>query len=245
MPASYTAGLTRQGIATLCMLSGFAATAWAADHVGASVLAGQVSDVDPDPAVRDFNIPAQALTDALKQYAGLTLQSTMFRSEIVAGKTSSAVHGIYPVEAALHLLLAGTGLAVDKIGFGPSAAFVLKAEESTNAIAAPQASPPALAGYPTLLQARILDTLCNDRRTAPGRYRMLLRFRVDGEGRVRQPTLLNSTGDAGREAAVLEVLQRVQLEVAPPPDMPQPVAMLILPRSTAQGAARQCAAGTS
>jgi TonB family protein len=249
MPASNAAGLTRPGIIALCVLSGLSAPVWAADGIGASAsgsvpaeagmpeLAGQAHDAE-----LDFDIPAQALTAALKEYAGLTLQSTIFRSEIVAGKTSTPVHGRYSAEAALRLLLADTGLVVEKMGSGPTAAFVLKIGGGAVAAAA-RKSPRSLAGYPSLVQTRVWETLCSDLRTMPGEYRMLLRFRVDAAGRVQRPSLLNSTGDPYRDAAVLEILQRVQLAVPPPPDMRQPVTMLILPR--APGVAQHCGAGAS
>lgn len=249
MLASNAAGLTRQGIIALGVLSGLSASAWAADGVGASAsgrMPAAAASIGTAGQARgaelDFDIPAQALTAALKQYAGLTLQSTMFSSDIVSGKTSSPVQGRYSAEAALSRLLAGTGLVVEKVGSGSAAAFVLKAGGSAVATA-PRTSLPSLVGYPTLVQARIWETLCSDPRTVPGEYRMLLRFRVDANGRVQGPSLLNSTGDSHRDAAVLEILRHVRLEAAPPPDMPQPVIMLILPRNPS--VAQYCGTGAS
>jgi hypothetical protein len=182
----------------------------------------------------DFDIPAQPLNAALRLYAALTRQSTLFRSELVAGQISSAVHGLYSSEAALRLLLDGTGLVAEKTEAGPDAAFVLKADNPPAAV--PGNSLDRLAGgagYLTMMQARVWQTLCADTRTAPGNYRSLLRFRVDATGYVQHARLLGSTGDRERDGTILAALRRVHLERSPPPDMPQPVTLLITPRDPA------------
>ncbi|GAA4332066.1 hypothetical protein GCM10023144_21610 [Pigmentiphaga soli] len=241
---AFAAGLTGSAVA-LPVLCGLALPAWCADGPGAPAagLRQPRGAAQADGLLLDFDIPAQPLAAALRQYASVTLQSTMFRSDIVAGLTSSAVRGRYPAEAALQRLLAGTGLAAEKVDTGPAGVFVLKLIGDAPVAAArgmPRASevPRSLMGYPAEIQARVWQALCSDRRTEPGGYRMLLRFRVDAAGTLRQPYLLVSTGDARRDEVVLEVLRRVRMDAAPPPDMPQPVAMLIQPR--APGSAQHC-----
>ena len=64
---------------------------------------------------------------------------------------------------------------------------------------------------------------------AARRWRSLLRFRVDADGHVHGARMFNSTGTAVRDAAVIAALQRVRMERAPPPDMLQPLTMLIVP----------------
>jgi hypothetical protein len=64
----------------------------------------------------------------------------------------------------------------------------------------------------------------------PGAYRSLLRFQIDAAGRLEYPQLLGSTGDARRDAALLETLLNVRIDVAPPTDIAQqPLTMIILP----------------
>lgn len=184
-----------------------------------------------------FDIPAQPLAAALKHYASVTRQPTLFRSEIVEGRMSAAVRGQYSPEAALRLLLDGSGLTVEKVD-SAQGAFVLKS--INRLVVAPQTS---LAGYPSQLQARVWEALCNDPITAPGEYRSLLRFQVDAAGQVQRPRLLGSTGDSHRDAAMLATLRRLRMDGPPPSEMPQPVTMLIVPREAGAQNVPRCASG--
>lgn len=59
-----------------------------------------------------FDLPAEALSDALVQAAGAAHVTLAFSPDLVAGKRSPALHGVFPVAKAFDLLLAGTGLTV-------------------------------------------------------------------------------------------------------------------------------------
>jgi TonB family protein len=176
----------------------------------------------------DFNIPAQPLAAALNRYASLSSRPALFSSEIVAGRTSSAVLGRYAPEAALQHLLEGTGIVAEKVADGPSDAFVLK--EVSAQIAIPPATPVAGDGYSALIQAGIWQALCSNPGTAPGAYRALLRFQVNAAGGIQAAQLLGSTGNSRRDATLLESVRQVRIDLAPPPDVvQQPLTMIILP----------------
>lgn len=185
-----------------------------------------------------FDIPAQPLSDALRRYASLTHQPTLFRSDLIRGRRSTAVHGVYSSEVALHRLLDGTGLTAEKSEAGGRVGFVLKVVDPS--VVAPRASLGSLAGYPGLIQARVLAALCADPQTVPGAYRSLLRFQVDATGQIQRPRLLSSTGDTQRDAAILAALLRVRMEGPPPPDLQQPVTMLITPREVENADGPDC-----
>lgn len=181
-----------------------------------------------------FDIPSQPLDDALNRYASLTERAMLFRSDVVAGRTSSAVRGRYTPEQALSLLLEGTGLAAERTRTGPVEAFALRilgppAPSMEDALA-------AAGDYPGGVQAGLWDALCSDPRTVPGRYRAVVRFRVDRGGRPGPVELMATTGDARRDAAIVEVLGRLRMP-PPPPGMPQPMTLLILPQSGGDAAA--------
>lgn len=234
--------------ATLCglvlfRLAGPGCAAEAMAH-GAGPAAGPAPLEDEKPALPaafdtpalplEFDIPALPLGDALKRYAALTRQPALFRSELLQELTSSAVRGLHTPDAALRLLLDGTGLVAEKVRTGSGVALSLKAADA--APAAPRAAGlGSLAGYPSLVQAQVWQALCDDARTRPGSYRSLLRLEVDAAGQVRRPRLLGSTGDAERDAAMLQVLQGVQLAQSPPPDLPQPLTLLVLPTDARGG----------
>lgn len=227
MPAFSTAGLIRCGI-TLGMLCGLAAQALGAgDNVQSSGEVQPVLAPGPSEALFDFDIPAQPLAAALNKYSSLTERAALFRSDVVAGRTSTAVRGRYTPEAALSLMVQGTGLLLEKITTDPSDAFVLKPVSPPPS--SMQAALTDAGAYPALLQIHLWDALCRNARTAPGRYRALLSFQVDGMGWLRRVQLLGSTGDADRDAAMLDALGHVQMDAPPPPAMPQPLTMVILP----------------
>ncbi|MGJ7526415.1 STN domain-containing protein [Variovorax sp. GB1P17] len=182
----------------------------------------------------DFDIPAVALGDALKRYAAVTRQPALFRSEILLDLTSSAVRGLYAPDIALRLLLEGTGLVAEKVRTDSGVTLALKPADAASTVSR-AAGIGSLAGYPSLVQAQVWEALCDDARTRPGAYRSLLRFEVDAMGQIRRPRLLGATGDASRDAAMLEILQGVHLAHAPPPDLPQPLTLLILPTDSRGG----------
>ncbi|APD13577.1 TonB family protein [Pandoraea pulmonicola] len=202
------------------------------------VLAGPASAVVPaapesDPRI-DFDIPALPLTDALRRFGTAARLPALYRSEILAGQTSTAVRGRYSPEAALRKLLEGTGLTAEKFNMGQSSAFILKAANET--AAAPSGNGLGkLTGYPGLVQTRVWQALCSHPLTAPGRYRALLRFQLDETGHVQRARLIGSTGNGQRDIAVLETLRDLRMDAAPPSDIPQPVTMLLLPHDAEFG----------
>jgi len=204
----------------LCLL-------WAATQLRAQPLDAQQGPASAE-ATRPikFDIPAQPLADALRQYALLTQQPALFRSELVADRVSSAVNGLYSPEDALRRLLEGTGLVAETADSSAGKAFVLQKAKSAPASLGPW----GVGDYKSVVQIGVWEALCNSPRTAPGSYRLLLRFKVDAEGWLRAVQLLDSSGDTQRDGAVLAALQRVRLDAPPPADLPQPVTMLILPR---------------
>jgi len=62
----------------------------------------------------------------------------------------------------------------------------------------------------------------------------------DATGALQKPRLLTSTGNARRDAAVREALQRVRVDRAPPPAMAQPLTLVLLPRDAADPDAPRC-----
>lgn len=105
-------GLMRHGIA-LGMLCGLATPVpSAADDL--QTQARPASAPAPSALLFDFNIAAQPLAAALDKYAALTERAAFFRSDIVAGRTSTAVQGRYTSEEALSLMVQGTCLFPEK-----------------------------------------------------------------------------------------------------------------------------------
>lgn len=192
----------------------------------------------------DFDIPAQPLDDALRDYAGVTGRPAMFRSSLVDGRTSAPVVGRHAPEAALRMLLAGTGLTYEDVGGGGTRAFVLKPAATAASGSEHAADPQTSAAGDGRVQSAVWQALCADPETVPGDYRALLRLYFDDAGRVRQASLLGSTGRRSRDAAIERVLQRVRTAPLPSSLAQEPVIMLVMPRSEIAGRACGKASGT-
>lgn len=196
---------------------------------GAPHQTGRRDDVKDE--IFDFDIPAQPLASALQRYALATRRPALFSSAMVARRNARAVRGRYTAEVALQKLLENTGLAAQQLNGGTSDAFVLKVMETEEKVAH---TPVVNLDYGARVQAQILRALCADSRTEPGDYRALLRFNVDRAGHVRQAQLLTSSGNASRDTDVLRTLEHVRVGGPPPPDMAQPITMILLPRDPRQ-----------
>lgn len=233
MLASNAAGLIRPGI-ILWAVCGLTASTWAAEAIAPS------NDGMPSAIVRDasgplldFDIPAQSLAKALQRYAVLVDLPIVFSSDMVRGRNSSAVQGRYSSEDALRQLLDGTGLSAERQDSRVGTTILLKDTGKSERARSAVAQLFSQAGYAGLIQQRIWQALCADPHTVPGRYRLLFRFQIDPTGHLAGTQLLASTGDARRDAAVLDTLQRVQV-VAPPPAIVQhPLTMSLLPDALA------------
>ncbi|MCK4390273.1 MAG: TonB-dependent receptor [Desulfobacterales bacterium] len=67
-------------------------------------------EANPINVPQTFNIEAGSLEEALDNYSRLTGIKPVYLNELVAGKRSPGVHGIYSPEAAVKKILKGTGL---------------------------------------------------------------------------------------------------------------------------------------
>ncbi|RQO44164.1 energy transducer TonB [Variovorax sp. KBW07] len=212
----------------------------------ASVNAHAQTESAPPPPQGDrirFDIARQPLTSALEQYGLATGLPVFFDAGLVAGRTATAVHSAATPTEALRVLLQGTGLVADYTGTGSTAAFVLKPAPGDAALPAtadgvvPEAAatPPVHRNYDGLVQTRIWEAFCGNPRTAPGGYRTAMRFVIDGTGRIANAFLLHTSGDRARDGAILDTLRQIRIDQPPPPDMVQPLTMLILPRSQTPG----------
>lgn len=239
---SRAAGLIRAGLCGKAMLMGVLCVIEApSGRASDEPLARAVRSDAASGELRDFDIPAQPLSVALNRYADTSGQPALFPSHMVGGRTSTAVRGRYSPEAALHILLRGTGLTADKRNSGLGQTFVLKeiGGPSNTAGNALQTLFDA-EGFAGLIQARIWQALCADALTRPGSYVSLLRFHLDIDGRIRDARLMGTSGDATRDEALLAALQRVHIGRAPPAAIAQqPFTMLIAPNDSRTGP--QCA----
>lgn len=181
----------------------------------AALVAGSIS----------FDIPAQALQAALDAYSEQTGYSGLYSASDIQGLISTPVSGSYTAEAALRVLLEGSGLVAT---FTAADAFVLEPQIKTT-----QGKQESHI-YAALLQSGVRDAFCREPLLAALDFRIALRFYVDIKGRITQALLLDSSGNKVRDSVILQALKKVDLGRGPS-DLSLPFFMLILPQQLAAG----------
>ena len=179
-----------------------------------------------------FDLPAQPLDVALVAFGEVTGYSVLVSSQLAAGRTASPVRGDYTPAEALQRLLAGTQLGAR---FSGSNAFTLLALADAPMAPAPvpaEAGTAALAlqGYAAILQRSLTRALCRLHPDAFGRYRLAFQLWLDERGKGRAVHVLESSGVAQRDRAVLQRLRSLLMDGAPPVGLPQPLTILLTPR---------------
>src|SRR5437868_5920999 len=71
-----------------------------------------------DEAIHNFDVPAQGLAEALQTLGAIADEQVLFSAAVVAGLRSSAVKGELTTDAALSIMLRGTGLRADRTNSG-------------------------------------------------------------------------------------------------------------------------------
>jgi hypothetical protein len=186
-----------------------------------------------------FFIAAGELGAALDTYSQTTGLAVIIDSRH-ASVSSAGVIGHYSPRDALLQLLHGTGL-VARYTDANAIAIVDIAEDGRKTDGQADAGVKDMGGasdstqtymaYLVKVQSAIRDALCRSAQARPGNYRLALQLSLDGQGKVVRPRFLDTTGITERDTAIMQVLRAVDVGQAPPPLMPQPVAILLLPDS--------------
>lgn len=174
-----------------------------------------------------FDIPAQPLSKALYAFSAATSTEILVDARHAEGRRSAGVKGLLVRRDALEILLAGSGLVAQE--FGP---------DTVTLKAATLAPSGRLTGVPTGgdlpyfvdIQRAVQQVLCNDARTSPGHYRLALKLWIGRSGTVLRSQRLDTTGDGNLDAVLDAAVQTMRIDRAPPPDLPQPVTLVISPR---------------
>ena len=156
----------------------------------------------------------------------MTGREALYDASIVDGRVSATLAGPLTPDDALQRLLTGTGLYVR---FVAENAFVLL---PIPADARSPAMPPAShRRYFGLIQDSFLGALCRSGGARPGRYRVVLVFRIGATGLVSTLQRIGSTGSADVDQRIEATLRQVRLNEAPPEDLAQPVSILLVPQA--------------
>jgi TonB family protein len=171
-----------------------------------------------------FNIPAQPLDQALDAFGAATGLQIFYENSLTDGRRSTAVEGVFEPRPALRMLLSGSGLTGRVIA--PNTISIAGADDMEAAQAKRQAEL-TYRPYYGFLQQGVMKALCGREETRPGNYHVAIQYWIDPAGRIERFRLIGSSGNAERDAAVLEAMRGIVLP--PPGDLPQPVTMSIEP----------------
>jgi hypothetical protein len=165
-----------------------------------------------DERSMEFDIPAQELDQALNAFRTAARVHIFYETALTAGQRSRDVKGSFAPGRALQTLLEGTGLLVRRTDIDAFAILPGRAEPD-------RAPAPAIhldGRFVSALQNGVLDLLCRNSQTQPGRYKAVLELWIAPTGAIQRSVLMASTGDAALDASLLRALQGGQINVAPP-----------------------------
>ncbi len=168
-----------------------------------------------------FDMPSQPVDEAIYRLGVVTGVQIFADGGAVAGRRSKAISGRYTVEEALQQSLVGTGLVVRPAGAGTM--MIVPGLVGAEGEAVRQA-------YSIGLQRAAMIALCRHDDASLGQYRLALRIWIAERGYPERIDLLSSTGDDDRDSRIRRALLAMSTE-RPPSALPQPVVMVILPRT--------------
>ncbi|MEW6641752.1 MAG: secretin and TonB N-terminal domain-containing protein [Pseudomonadota bacterium] len=190
-----------------------------------------------------FDIPGQPLDAALSAYGAATGIQLLFDPTLTEGRRARGLKGTFSAEAALGLLLAGTGIAARVIG---DQGFTLVAVSVKGGAHDGSEMSPTVRrfhAYSATLQSAMRNALCRFRETAPGSYRVLAQVWIGSTGTTDRAELLTSSGDVRRDALLAASFRGLVLGSSPPIDLPQPVTLLITSEDAGAGYCAQLSGG--
>jgi len=177
---------------------------------------------------RSFYISARPLVDALEEFSSTTGIELFYDSGLVHGRQSAEVRGLLPPEDALRIMLKGSPLSARPIAGG---AITILAREATAAALGPMPEQSVYQHYFALIQSELAKSFCSDELLRRADYRAVVRFRIDPRGRLGEMRPIGTTGNGVRDKAIAGALYRMRLGLPPPVDLPQPIVIVVLPRS--------------
>jgi hypothetical protein len=186
-----------------------------------------------------FDIPMQPLAAAIEAYAAAARLQVLYNARLVVGRRSTELVGVFAPQAALRVLLRGSGLTARYASPGalvivaaPDGAPTRPATPTAVAEVALRAASAEQRRYYALIQVAIRNAFCSSVATRSGGYRAALSFRIDRTGAIQRFELLGSTGDRDTDDAIGDAMRRVAVGEAPPSSMPQPFTTIIVPQAS-------------
>ncbi|WP_152535555.1 TonB C-terminal domain-containing protein [Bradyrhizobium sp. Ai1a-2] len=194
-------------------------------HVGRAQSAGATAQIQ-------FDIPPQPLASSLKAFGDLAKVELYYESGIVGGYRSRQVRGMFSADRALQLLLEGTGLSVASFEPGTITILAPSRQDREHELALLKNRSAEFLPYFALIQASLRSVFCQSSLNQTDNDEIIVRLWIAPSGSVRRAELASPTGSQERDRAYIAAVRELVIASAPPPNMPQPVTLLVLPRSS-------------
>lgn len=182
-----------------------------------------------EPSV-EFDIPAQELDQALSAFRSVAKVHIFYETALTAGRRSRGVKGSLTPGRALQILLGETGLLARRTDVDAFA--ILPGRAEPDRAQAPANLPDV--HFVSALQNGVLDLLCRNSQTRPGRYKAAFEFWIAPTGVIQHSALMASTGDAVLDTALLQALRGGSIHAAPPANVTQPFILMVAPRAPSE-----------
>jgi hypothetical protein len=177
----------------------------------------------------DFNIPAQSLGRALIAFGATAGLDFYYNAAFAEGRRSTTVIGKLRPVLALQKLLEGTELA-PRMSAPGSVTLVPAAREVVVPRQSIVATSVRYEPYFATIQARVSGALCRNRITNQESDETFLRVWLGTSGVIEQVEVIGSDGDQANNQSLANAVQGLAIG-SPPPDMPQPVMLVVFPPS--------------
>jgi hypothetical protein len=187
-----------------------------------------------------FDIESQPLASALDRYGDATGREVFYDTALAEGRKSGVVEGEFTPEAALRMLLEGTGLSARFLADDSFVLLPIPAQDRPRAV---QAAPPAAhRAYYARIQASLRDAFCRSGEVRPGGFRVVAVFWIGASGAIERYQRLGSAGADDIDRGIDAALRDTRLSEPPPAGFAQPVLIMVVPQ--APGVTMGCGSGT-
>ncbi|SDS19087.1 hypothetical protein SAMN05216198_1397 [Halopseudomonas litoralis] len=199
---------------------------------GAPTFANERQAIQSNQTQFEFDIAAQPLETALRQYIQTTGLNVLVDSNLTSRQHSPGAQGSFTAEQALRQLIIHSGLDAH---YASSRTFTLMPRAQQHKPAQP-ITPATLEAseFVTAFQSSLEKVICHSFLLPEGDYRMLLQVWLSPRSTVDTIRLVKPTDDPTRDRQVLDAVRSLRF---PPSSgrLPQPITLLLLPNNISSG----------
>jgi len=198
----------------------------------AATFANERQTTQSDKTQFEFDIAAQPLEMALRQYIQTTGLNVLVDSKLTSRQHSPGAQGLFTAEQALRQLIAHSGLDAH---YASSRTFTLLPRAQQHKPAQP-VTPATLEAseFVAAFQRSLEKVICHSSLLPEGNYRMLVQIWLNPRSTVDTIRLVKPTDNPARDKQVLDAVRSLAFP-ASAGRLPQPITLLLLPDNISSG----------